>query len=184
MESVAKITEQLNVKCSECDFSTMSEQGLKTHKKRKHKTANKSEENLTYHKQCDLCEKDLKDKNDMKVHMKTHSYKRAEFKCEECEFCGESELTMEVHLGKNHGEIFECGLCGFVAKDLENLEMHLFTCEFFLCKECDKRFTNLSAIKEHLLDGEHRIVNQYYYEVIHAKQERGNKEEINLKKFI
>ena len=57
----------------------------------------------------------------MKVHMKTHSYKRAEFKCEECEFCGESELTMEVHLGKNHGEIFECGMCGFVAKDLENL---------------------------------------------------------------
>ena len=59
--------------------------------------------------------------------------------------------------------------------------MHLFTCEFFLCKECDQRFKNLSAIKEHLLDGEHRIVNQYYYEVIHAKQERGNKEEINLK---
>ena len=51
----------------------------------------------------------------------THSQKRAEFKCEECEFCGESELTIEVHLGKNHGEIFECGLCGFVAKDLENL---------------------------------------------------------------
>ena len=70
----------------------MSEQGLKTHKKRKHKTANKSDEILTYPKQCDLCEKDLKDKNDMKVHMKTHSYKRAEFKCEECEFYGESDL--------------------------------------------------------------------------------------------
>ena len=42
MELVAKITEQLYFKCSECDFSTTSEQGLKTHKKRKHKTANKS----------------------------------------------------------------------------------------------------------------------------------------------
>ena len=70
MELVAKITEQLYFKCSECDFSTISEQGLKTHKKRKHK--HKSDEMLTYPKQCDLCEKDLKDKNDIKVHMKKH----------------------------------------------------------------------------------------------------------------
>ena len=61
-------------------------------------------------------------------HMKTHSYKRAEFKCEECEFCGETELTMEIHLGKMPQENFECGLCGFEAIDLEKLELHLFTC--------------------------------------------------------
>ena len=33
---------------------------------------------------------------------------------------------MAVHVAKEHGENFECGLCDYVAKDLEALEMHLF----------------------------------------------------------
>jgi hypothetical protein len=65
--------------------------------------------------------------------MKTHSYKSALFKCEECEFFGTNHLTMEVHLGKEHSANFECGLCEVEAKDLENLEMHLFTCEIYEC---------------------------------------------------
>ena len=40
---------------------------------------------------------------------------------------------MEVHLGKHHSEKNECGLCDFEAGNLENLETHLNTCEFFQC---------------------------------------------------
>ena len=39
-------------------------------------------------------------------------------------------------------------------------------------------------MKEHLLDGEHFITNNNYYKVIHAKQDRGNKEEINVKTYV
>ena len=56
---------------------------------------------------------------------------------------------MEVHLGKVHGDKFDCGLCDYNAKDLENLEMHLSTCETYKCIICDLDFTNLSEIKKH-----------------------------------
>ena len=36
---------------------------------------------------------------------------------------------MEVHVGKSHSEIKECGLCEYEAKDSENLNLHLATCE-------------------------------------------------------
>ena len=39
-------------------------------------------------------------------------------------------------------------------------------------------------MKEHLLDGEHYITNDNYYKVIHAKQDRGNQEEIKVKTYI
>ena len=141
---------------------------------------------MTFPTQCDLCEKELKTEKELKLHMRTHSYKRSEYKCEECDFCGENELTMEVHIGKHHSEKFECGLCGFVANDLESLETHLFTCEIFICVKCrddncEIRLKNLPDMKEHRLDGKHYIVNDNYYKVIHGKQDRANKDEIQVK---
>ena len=46
-----------------------------------------------------------------KKNINSHSYKLAKFKCDDCDFVGESELTMEVHIGKHHSETYECGLC-------------------------------------------------------------------------
>ena len=80
--------------------------------------------------------------------MKTHSYKYLEFQCAECDFSGESEYTMEVHLGKTHSDIFECGLCDFEAKDTSMLEMHLFSCQIYVCYECDDRSQNLTDLKK------------------------------------
>ena len=37
---------------------------------------------------------------------------------------------------------------------------------------------------KHLLDGEHKIINDNYYKIIHAKQDRGNKEEIQVKRYV
>jgi hypothetical protein len=168
----------LTFKCNECEFSTTSEKGLKTHKKKMHDKTKTTEDCYSFPKQCDLCEKEIKNILEMKVHMKTHSYKKAEFKCEDCEYCSETKLTMEVHLGKEHDPNFECGLCGFVATTLENLELHLFTCEIYICDSCRLRFKSIPDLKKHLHDVEHRIVNPKYYTIFHAKQGKTSESEI------
>jgi hypothetical protein len=61
--------------------------------------------------------------------MKTHSYKRVQYQCEECDYCAINTMTMELHLGKANSERLECGLCEYLATDLEDLDTHLLTCE-------------------------------------------------------
>ena len=104
----------------------------------------------------------------MRNQMKTHSYKCLEFQCAECEFLGETEYTMEVHLGKTHGDIFECGLCDFAAKDKSMLNMYLFSCQIYVCNECDNRSQNLTDLKKHK-EKEHTKQN---INVTHVKQNR------------
>ena len=107
----AKIEEQ-KLKCEKCEFTTLSKQSMKTHLKRKH-TASDTEK---YPRTCDMCEEKLDNFKDMMMHMKTHSYKKTKYRCENCEFWGSNEMTMEVHFGRNHSENVECGLCEFKAK--------------------------------------------------------------------
>ena len=52
----------------------------------------------------------------MKKYLKTHTYKKIEFQCVECDFVGAIEETMEVHYGKNHSDSFECGICEYKAE--------------------------------------------------------------------
>ena len=58
--------------------------------------------NLSYPRKCELCEEELENIEKMKKHLKRHSYKKAAFQCGDCDFVGESEETMEVHIGKHH----------------------------------------------------------------------------------
>ena len=87
--------ESINSKCSKCDFQTGSDHGMKVHMTRKHTHTNV----VKYPKKCDLCEKQFGNATEFKQHMKTHSYKEAKFKCEDCDFVGKSKETMEVHIG-------------------------------------------------------------------------------------
>ena len=73
---------------------------MKVHDKKKHTSV----DNVKFPKKCDLCDEEIKTAMEMKRHMKRHSYKEAKFKCDDCDFVGESELTMEVHIGKHHSE--------------------------------------------------------------------------------
>ena len=77
-------------------FKTKSKQGLRIH------TANKptSTENETYSKFCEFCE--------IKRHLKSHSFKEANYKCEYWDFVSKHTLTMEVHMGKLHTDKLEC----------------------------------------------------------------------------
>ena len=158
-----------NFKCTECKFTTDSEKGLRTHVTRKHKTATK------FPRKCDLCEIELESGLKMKIHMRTHSFKSIQYKCEECDFCGDDESAMVVHNGRVHSENFECGLCNFVAKDLEALDLHLFTCEVYECCDCKNRFTNLCELKTHLVE-KHKDQKTIQY-ILHMKQDRTNPEE-------
>ena len=114
----------------------------------------------------------------MNKHMKSHSYKHIEYKCEECEFFSDSKLVMDVHIGKKHSENFECGLCEFEAGDMEALNIHMFTCEIYLCETCDINFITLADLKEHLIK-EHNT--EKYQRVIHAKQNRSDDEVMDEK---
>ena len=51
--------------------------------------------------------------------MKSHSYQDAKYKCVDCDFVGKNELTMDVHTGRYHTDIFECGICEFITESEE-----------------------------------------------------------------
>ena len=61
---------------------------------------------------------------------------------------------MEVHTAKLDGEKIECRLCEYEAKDLENIEIHLATCEYFKCAVCENLFGNL-------LNSSHKVLSRY-----------------------
>ena len=72
---------------------------------------------------------------------------------------------MEVHVGKQHSEIFECGLCNFEAKDIEALNLHLTTCQIYVCEDHYYRTQHMHDIREHLKD---KHSNDFSL-IIHAK---------------
>ena len=174
-----KIEDEL-INCEYCDFKTTSKQGLKTHVKRKHTNYSKE----IFPRKCDLCESELKSNSDLTDHMKTHSYKcssELNYKCEECEFWGPNEITMEVHVEKHHSEKYECGLCAFEGKNLEHLELHLVTCEIYICKdrECKLTFKTITNLKSHIND-EHKTQHQKRNtNILHAQISRHDSEIIS-----
>ena len=78
------------------------------------------------------------------------SYMTREFIQPICDFLGENRDTMEVHIGKKHTDTFECGLCKFAAGNVDNLELHLATCEIYECHECEIKEKSLSSIKNYV----------------------------------
>ena len=112
--------------------------------------------------------------------MKSHSYREAHYKCEECDFVGESEITMEVHLGKVHSDKYECGLCDFEAMTLENLELHLFSCEVYKCNYCEKKFKCIKDVKDHI---EEMKYSGGYEFIIHLKMDRNSPNEVSDKSY-
>ena len=105
------------LKCTNCNFTTKSKQGLKIHMKKKHTVV----DNDTFQQSCHLCEKICKNRNYLKKYLFTHSYKKAKFKCSECVFVCQNEISMEVHIGKHHSEQLGCGLCDLEVSNLEKM---------------------------------------------------------------
>ena len=165
-----KKAEAEKLQCSYWDFQTVSKQGLKTHLKRKHTSYNLE----NYPMKCTICEEEMKNKEEMKDHMVTHSYIDTTdfiFKCEDCDFWGPNSITMKVHNQKSHGEQKSCGLCNHEFSENENLETHLFTCEIYKCDSCSQKFKSLPDIKGHISE-EHKRNTV----ILHSKINRDNSE--------
>lgn len=158
------------IKCSKCDFEGISKHGLKVHMAKKHTVQVNSKS-----RKCELCDEEFKNDKEMKSHLVTHSYKKVEFKCVDCDFVGASDKTMEVHHGKHHSDVFECGICDYKAETLENLEIHLVTCEMFDCLYCDFTVKSLSEFKKHTTK-EHNPGK--YHALHHYKMDRTNQNEV------
>ena len=132
-----------------------------------HVQASRTEKFLKFPSTCTLCDHQMKTKLEMKRHMKPHTYKGVDLKCEECDFLGINETTMKVHFRREHSDIMECGLCDFLAKDLVDLNIHLSTCEIHKCDPCNFVTTTLGNMKTHI-EKDHE--DKFNSHIIHNKQ--------------
>ena len=138
------------IRCDQCDFVAKTNSSLKTHKTRKHTVVSPGK----FSKKCTFCDKTFKNKNDYKHHViYMHSCTKignTSYKCKECKFIAKNYTTLQVHLGKTHTETLECGLCETEFENLDNLELHIKTCEVYQCRHCQKRELSISTIKDHI----------------------------------
>ena len=160
------------LKCSKCDFETKSKKGLNTHVTRKHTDTT----TMKFPKKCDLCDKDLKSANELRNHLKTHSYKEAKFQCEDCEFVGNTRETMNVHIGRFHTDQFECGLCEINLGNSSSLDVHLNTCEIYRCRMCWEEKKTISELRDHLKNHD----NPQHIVIEHYKMSRSSNSEVSI----
>ena len=85
---------------------------------------------------------------------------------------------MEVHIGRLHSEKTEFGLCNYEANNMDNLNLHISTCEIYTCEACCFRTKNLHDIKDHL-NNVHISIGTEWDEIIHAKVNRKDSELID-----
>ena len=161
-------------KCSDCEFEAKTKGGLKTHMARVHTKT----KNLQYPYQCEVCNDTLENEKEAVEHLRKHAYRKSTFKCESCDFWCENFLTMEVHIGRLHSEKLICGLCNFEAKNIDNLNLHISTCEIYTCEPCCFRTINLHDIKDHL-NNVHNTIGTQWDEIIHAKVNRKDSDMID-----
>ena len=82
---------------------------------------------------CDLCEKYLKNERLLKIHKHTHSYHSIFLRTIlEEQLCKKYEFNCK-NIGNCNLENYECGLCDDNFDTLEDLEIHLNTCNIYEC---------------------------------------------------
>ena len=123
-------------------------------------------------------EKGLKQHNSKK-HTKSEN-KGKRFECKHCKYGFNSKETLDVHIGKTHTKDFKCGLCEKVLGSKEALEIHLNLCEVYQCTKCQRKETNFSDIKQHIIN-QHN--SQRYLMIDNYKLSRENWEEVTWKEF-
>ena len=167
--NLEKKTDEVVHKCPSCSFTTTSEQGLKVHRK------------VHFSKTCSLCEKTFKNKQKFRDHKFEHTNwdrKKGTYSCKECTFIGKNMFANEVHMGKVHASILNCGLCDVEFDKLEDLETHLSTCELYMCRNCTRKETTVSDIKKHV-----KSLHLAGAIIDHAKICRNDKEQISEKMY-
>ena len=81
-------------------------------------------------------------------------------------------------MGRAHSNILDCGPCDAEFNKLEDLDLHLTTCEVYMWRYCRKKETTVSDIKKHVkenhIDG--AIID-------HAKSSRRSKDQFTEKMY-
>lgn len=105
---------------------------------------------------CEICSKQVKGKDGLLAHLKTHEVIRSEDRIQ-CNVCGNYQKDMKsykVHI-KKHSELEEdriCPECGKISASIKALKYHIKfvhqTSRTFQCQNCPKAFKK----KIHLID--------------------------------
>ena len=69
-------------------------------------------------------------------------------------------------------------MCEYEAKSLENLDMHLFTCEHFQCNWCEVKTKHSKEIKTHV-----ETVHDNECCIQHIKMSRNIENEVSIKLY-
>jgi len=153
---VTSVHEKIN-QCHICDRIFESALDLNKHLHRGHKQVDKKNP-ISY--DCNSCEakfqleKNLK-KHFISVHLKNHQ-------CHFCDEIFESDVFLNKHLKKGHGEkklkwknmtpkkSQECKYCGEKFFNERIFKKHFNSCEGLKCQVCDKRFLQKDHLNEHI----------------------------------
>ena len=87
---------------------------------------------------------------------------------------------MEIHIGKQHSEKYECCLWKFEAQNFDNLDVHLNTCEVYQCAGCEKIFMTIKDIKKHI---EEKQYDDGWHYVYHIKMDRNKTNEVSERRY-
>ena len=91
-----------------------------------------------------------------------------------CNFSEYNKIGIEVNVN------FECGLCEYIAEDLEILDVHLLTCEVYKCNNCGNVLKSLQNLKHHFLDIHG---NDKQRKTTHIKQSREDRHSYDTREY-
>ena len=85
---------------------------------------------------------------------------------------------MDVQVWKHRADDFECGLCENKFGTLENLEIHLQSCEKFKCRLCELMGKSIAELKKHTKE---RHLGAFKGGLInHIKLDRSNFKDVTI----
>ena len=103
--------------------------------------------------QCNICNRTLSNKHNLKIHMRIHNEEKA-FKCNLCGRKFRMEQTLRDHIRRHTGERpYQCAICGSRYPTNKSLRVHVIRHgikEKFTCSDCGKDFSSKKLLQYHV----------------------------------
>ena len=114
-----------SVSCGKCENEFERQSSLKTHTENDHLQTDKDETDSTS--------------------------KINQHKCKECEFTGDSEESMKMHMIEKHVVLsFKCDLCDFESSCEEDIQIHKIGKHEVKCEHCEEWFMGENKLEKHM----------------------------------